>query len=171
MSKSEIYSKKELILMIGPTMSGKSYYINNHLIRNYQIISEGHIASAMQYENVPKDEDFKYAIMSVIARAHMLRGLPIVVDESNLTIESLFIWKRYAFEYKYKIKGIVLDTPLKICLERLESSLKHENLVEGIIKNLKSEYERFKEIKLILNMKYQNVIDDFEVVSYEDGGN
>jgi len=119
----------------------------------------------MSFEQVPQVEDMKYAIMAVMLRAHMIRGLPIVDDEANLTIESLLILKRFAVEYDYESKGVIIDTPIEVCVKRIEIMLDRE-LNEDSYKRIEEEHERFREIKQILETKDQNILDDVVIVSY-----
>ena len=102
MSIEKQYEHRELIIMIGMTASGKSYYVNENYIRNHQIVSENHIVEAMKLENIELAEDLKNMITAVTTRALMIKGLPIVVDEPNLTLQSLFIWSKFAFHHNYK---------------------------------------------------------------------
>jgi len=165
MSGENIFICRELIVMIGITASGKSFHINKFYIKDHQYISENHIIEGMRRENLPIDENVKNMIMATITRAHMIRGLPIVIDEPNLEIESLFIWKKLAVEHKYSIKGIIVDTPVEICAERLQSILKTKS-EKSIYENLILEDEKLQEIKHILSMKHQNILDKIENVTY-----
>ena len=158
MSEKNVFMCRELIVMIGITASGKSFHINRCYIKNHQHVSEKHIIEGMRKEGIPFDEDTKNMIMAITVRSHMIRGLPIIIDEPNLEIESLFIWKKLAVEHNYSIKGVIVDTPVKICIERLQSIFKGK-LKKELIENLYLENEKLKELKQILYMKHQKILD------------
>jgi predicted kinase len=146
MDDENIFTKRELIVLIGITASGKSYYIDKFLIKDYQYVSDKYISFAIKKEDVLYTEETKNMLMAIYARAHMVRGLPIVVDEPNLELESLFIWKEISFKHNYKIKGIIIDTPIIVCIERWESILKRKlNKIEK--QQIELEDKKFQELK------------------------
>jgi predicted kinase len=109
---------QELTLMIGKAFSGKTHYVKKNLLESHQLIDRNTIQYALEKEYLPKSEI--YRIMAIIARSLMLYNVPIIVDDKNLNLESIFIWKSLAFEYGYTIKCIIIDTPNEICEERIE---------------------------------------------------
>ena len=166
MKEENVFMCRELIVMIGITASGKSFHINKSYIKDHQYISENHIIEGMRGENIPIDENIKNMIIAITARSHMIRGLPIVVDEPNLEIESLFIWRKLAVEHKYSIKGIIIDTPIEICADRLQSLLKTKSDEKTIYETLDLEDEKLQELKIILLMKHQNILDEVEIITH-----
>lgn len=158
----------EMIIMIGITASGKSYYVDQYYSKSHQIISENHIVEAMKLEGIAIQHDFKHAVMAVMTRALMLRKLPIVIDEPNLLAESLFMWNSIAYKHKYKTKAIVIDTPLDICINRLEDLVK--NIDKNILKAVEKQHEQLKELQLLLNSKYQKIVDEIVFVDYNTEG-
>jgi predicted kinase len=165
MSEDYAFMCRELIVMIGITASGKSFHINRCYIKNHQHVSEKYIIEGMRKEGISFDEDTKNMIMAITVRSHMIRGLPIVIDEPNLELESLFIWKKLAVEHNYNIKGVIVDTPIKICVERLLSIWK-DKLEKNWIENLKLENAKLKELKQVLSMKHQKILDKIVRVTY-----
>lgn len=158
----------ELIVMIGISFSGKSYYVDLNYLPEYQLISRQHIYKALMTSKI-KDKNFIYACMDIIARSHMIKGLPIVVDESNLKIESLFLWKQIAREFDYSIKGIFIDTPIEVCIKRLKYALNGEKITEEMHKKLTIEYNHAEELRKILTMKHQSVVDQIDFITYDGG--
>ena len=165
MSEEKLFIRRELIVMIGIMASGKSFHINRCYIKNHQHVSEKHIIQGMIKEGIPFDEDTKNMIMAITVRSHMIRGLPIVIDEPNLDLESLFIWKKIAVEHKYYIKGVVVDTPVKVCIERLNSILKGK-VRKQLIDNINLENEKLQELKQVLSMKHQRILDKIVRIKY-----
>ena len=78
---------KELIVMIGLPGSGKSTYVNQHL-SNYQVICADDVRLSLGYVFEPKIEPIVHFICETTIRSYFIRGLPIVVDETNTRIDT-----------------------------------------------------------------------------------
>lgn len=160
----EYGTHKNLILMIGPSFSGKSYYVDRYL-NKLQRISDFHIRKALIDEDTTLPQDMRYFIMSVMCRSFMLNELSIVVDEQNLDLESLMIWRKLASEYNYFLEGILMDIPFDDCYKRGQ-------VVAGKNQDftmlLKKQFAKFEELKTILNMKHQKIFDNLIIINPED---
>jgi predicted kinase len=165
MAKELMYENRKLVIMIGGIASGKSYYVNKFYVKTHQLISEQHLDASLAIENDSILAEKKYAIFTIIARALMLRGLPIVVDEKNLDMESIYIWKKLAITFNYSIKGIVFDTPKEVCLKRIKGMLDDEPS-ENIYKTLDREREQLDELLSILKMKHQKLLENYIIIPY-----
>jgi predicted kinase len=159
---------RELIVMIGMTASGKTYHVDKFYLASHQIVSSRHIKEAIKTTKLPFDQNLVYMAMELITRSNMIKGLPIVIDENNLTIESLFFWKKMCNEFDYMLKGVILDTPLEICVKRLTSLMK-DDLTEEMHEKLKKENEIIEELKVLLNMKHQKILDRATYITYDGG--
>jgi len=155
-----------LILMIGATCSGKTTYVKKNLVYNYQYISEKAITKAMKFEHLDpkKNLNLVYIVVALYARSLMIQNLPIVVDDRNLSIESLVLWKKIANEHNYKTHGILMDTPFEICKKRMEIICKtqeHSNL-------LLEEFERLEALKHIFYNKHhqKDIFNKLTIVKY-----
>jgi|WetSurSiteA1Bulk_404760.scaffolds.fasta_scaffold00418_2 predicted kinase len=160
----EYGTHRNLVLMIGPTMSGKTTYVNRYLGK-LQLISEYYVKRALLEEDKSLPHDMSYFIMSVMCRSFMLNELSIVTDEQNLDIESLMIWRKLASEYKYFLEGVLLDTPYEVCLERAQKVV-GKNKDYTVL--LKKQFEKFEELKTILNMKHHKIFDNLIIVKPEE---
>ena len=159
---------RDLIVMIGVGRSGKTHYVDNELLYGpQQLISSEHMKAAYNSMNM-STPDIIYAAMDLIVRSHMIKGVPIIVDESNLTIESLFLWKSIAKEFNYAIKGIVMDTSFEICKSRLESDIDGP-ITKDLNENMETEYETYKELRIILKMNHQQILDKVTFITYNGG--
>lgn len=167
MDKKNPIEQPELIIMIGIAASGKSYYVDKYYSKTHQVISETHIVEAMKLEGIELSEDFKHAIMAVSTRALMLKKLPIVIDEPNLLAESLFMWKNFAYQHNYKLKALVVDTPLDVCIDRLKNLL--DNMSKDIVELVNRQHEQLEELKTILNTKHQKIVDEISFITYDGG--
>ena len=161
----EVYENRALVLMIGTVASGKTYYLNDEkYVRKYQIVSEECVVAAMQQIGLDVGDSL-YPIITVMAKSNMIRGLPIVIDEKNLSLESIYSWKQLAHTHKYKVKGIIMDTPVETCLVRLKKVLKGK-VEESLIQRLQDEREKVEEIIKINKMKHQTLFDEVVHVPY-----
>ena len=160
--------EKDFIVMIVMSLSGKTYHVDLNYLPGYQLLSSKHYKQAFQTTKI-SDPNIIYAAMELTARSHMIKGLPIIVDESNLDVDSLFLWKSIAREFGYNIKGVLIDTPLDVCTARLKYLLKGEAISEEMHNKLTSEYEKVEELKILLKMKYQNILDNVSFINYDGG--
>lgn len=160
----EYGAHKNLVLMIGPTASGKTTYVDKHLYK-LQRISEYHIRRALSEESTIIPQDMRYLIMGIMCRSFMLNELSIVADEQNLDIESLMVWRKLASEYKYFLEGIIMDTPYEVCLKRAQEAAGKN---QDFSMYLKKQFEKFEELKTILNMKHHKIFDNLIIVKPEE---
>jgi predicted kinase len=152
--------------MVGTVASGKTYFVNDaQYAQKYQIISEECVVTAMKQIGLDINPETLYPIISVMAKSHMIRGLPVVVDEKNLTLESIYSWKQMAHSHGYKVKGIIMDTPKEECMKRLKELLSGK-VQEMMIEKLNTEREQVEEIIEISKMKHQNLFDQVIQVPY-----
>jgi len=154
--------------MIGITLSGKTYHVDNNYLPDHQVVSLKHLQEALDMSKMV-NPDIVYASMELIVRAHMIKGLPIVIDENNLNVDSLFLWKTVTREHNYNLKGVYVDTPLDVCTARLKYLLKGEEITEAMHEKLANEYEKISELKEILKMKHQSIVDKVVFITYDGG--
>jgi len=120
----------ELIIMVGLPGSGKSVFVNDHIIKRgfnegvygYHVISRDDVRLAFGYKFSHLIETNVLAVVKTMVRALMIRGINIVLDETNTHISTINMWKGLAEEYGYKTRAIVMTTPIDICKERRKVS-------------------------------------------------
>ncbi len=153
--------------MIGLPFAGKSTYVKNLISRiPLQVIEGASIVKALRGEGFDitnQSMDPVYMVERVMAKTFMNRDLPIIVDERNLLLESIFLWRQLAEANGYKTVGRILDTPLHICLERS----KEKNSNEDMFKHIGICSEQLDELKTVLGFKHQNVLYNYEVINLE----
>ena len=159
---------RDLIVMIGMTLSGKTTHVDLNYLPGHQLVSLNHMKEALKYTKIA-NQDFVYAAMEIAVRALMVKGLPIVVDESNISIDSLFLWKTITREHGYNLKAVYMDTPLDVCTARLKYLLNGEKLTEQMHEKMSKEYEQVCELKEVLNLKHQSVVDEIVFITYDGG--
>jgi predicted kinase len=158
---------KQLILMIGLPFSGKTTYVKNLVSRTpLQIIEGTSIALGLKAEGINiNNQNMQpvYQVQRIMAHAFMNRELPIIVDERNLTLESIFLWRQIAETKGYKVVGRIINTPVEICLERA----KKQERGEQFYNHIKICSEQLDELKTMLAFKHQNILSNYEVINTE----
>ena len=153
--------------MIGLPLAGKSTYVKNLIQRKpLQVIEGGSIVKALISEGIDVNNDNMepvYKVERVMAKAFMNRELPIIVDERNLVLESIFLWRQIAEEHGYKTFGMILDTPFGICLKRAQD----QGRGDAMHNHIKLCSEQLNELKTMLGFKYQNILTNYEVINLE----
>ena len=163
----ETKGERDLIVMIGMSLSGKTYHVDNNY-QGYQLVSFKHYQAALQVSKLQNPEII-YPAMELAVRANMIKGLPIVIDENNSNIDSLFIWKSISREHGYNTRGVFIDTPLDVCVARLKYMLEGKKITEEMHEKLNNECEKIEELKQILKMKHQSVVDSVIFITYDGG--
>lgn len=156
--------KKEIIIMIGMSFSGKSYHVDANYLPYYQLVSKIHVLKNLKTLDEDPTEELMDT-MKLMAKSQMSKGLPVVVDQNNLTIKNIFTWDCLARDYKYYSKAILIDTPFEVCMKRLEYAC--DGKVSTKVKErMIVEREKLDELKIILNMKHQSFLKDIEYINY-----
>jgi predicted kinase len=146
---------KEIVIVMGLPWLGKIKYILEKS-PNYQLICPKTVEKAMNFMKL--DISGKYLISEVMTRTLMLYELPIAVIETELEMEAIFIWKKIAVEHEYKIKVLLVDLKLEECFTRSDKRDKES------LKYLSEKSKKFEQLKNILNMEHQSIVDDVEVI-------
>jgi len=168
MTEEKDKPSRDLIVMIGMTLSGKTTHVDKNYLPGHQLFSLAHYQAALQRTKI-QNPDVVFAAMEIGVRANMIKGLPIVIDERNLSLDSLFLWKTLTREHGYDFKGVFIDTPLDVCTARLKYLLKGEAITEAMHEKLAKEYEEANELKEILKMKHQSIVDNVVFITYDGG--
>jgi predicted kinase len=159
---------KELLILVGLPFAGKSTHAKYLASRRpYQIIEGACIGKAMNtegYEISNENMDPVYTVERIMFKAFAQRELPVIIDDRNLLIESIYLWKNLAFSVDYRVLVKIIDTPVDICIRRAKEAGKDERIIRHI--DLCS--ERLQELRTMFGFKHQNILDNFEVIKTEE---
>lgn len=152
--------EKKLVLMVGVQGAGKSYYIDlGGRVQGHQILCLDDIRRSLGDIYNRRAEPIVRAIVDIMGRAYMERGVPIVVDGVNTSKYIVQKWKALGAEYGYKLIGIYVDTPYELCVER---RLGVNKVTQEVLDKTKAYLDELLEIK-------DDYFDEFIVVRGDNG--
>ncbi len=127
---------KELVIMIGIQGSGKSTYIDKHMVGKYQVMCIDDVRRAFGDIFNPRTEPIIRGIADIMARSFMERGLPVVVDATNVSIHMLKKWEKLAKGYDYNLSAIYMDIPIDKCKQKIGKNKLTEEVIDRTIGQL-----------------------------------
>lgn len=152
-------SKKELVLVLGCLWTKKIQYTLTRF-NQYQIVFAKAVKVGMKQTTFGLNENDIYLICELMVRSQMLLKRPIAVIEDSPDIESIFVWKRIARDNDYLVKAVIFDAPLELCFPDSETKTKDIKTL-GEFSDFS---KRFEQLKQILSMEHQTVLDHVEII-------
>lgn len=123
-----------LVALVGPSASGKSSFAKRHFLPTEVISSDYCRALICDNELNQAVSRDAFDLLHYIAAKRLKLGKLAVVDATNLQAEARKQLLALAKEYHVLPIAIVLDLPLKLCLERNESRT-DRNLSAKVVQN------------------------------------
>lgn len=119
MEQNQKEKQPTLYVMLGLPGAGKSTYVDARLVpQGVQVICPDDLRAAHGHRFYGPLEQQIHGMAYTFARAHMLRGLDVVVDECTVRASYVKRWKRLAEDMGYALKVIHLTTDHTVCTER-----------------------------------------------------
>src|SRR5437879_5286169 len=110
--------KLSLVVLIGPSRSGKSTFARTHFLPTEILSSDACRALVSDEENNQAVTNDAFAVLHFIAAKRLALGRLTVIDATNVQPESRKPFVELARQYHCLPVAIVLDMPEKICHER-----------------------------------------------------
>ena len=108
-----------LYVMVALPGAGKSTYVNTELLpKGVQLVCPDDLRQAYGHKFYGPIEPFIHTQALMQARALMLRGVDVVIDEATCMYAHVIRWARLADDMGYKTRIIYLATPIELCKER-----------------------------------------------------
>jgi len=92
----------------------------------------------MSQENKRKLEDKVWEGIEVAVKDTLEAGEDIVIDATNTEQKVLDDWFTFGIQFGFKIKVIIMTTPLNICIER--NSIREEPVPENVMNYMYNSY-------------------------------
>ena len=107
-----------LALLVGPSGAGKSTFARSHFLPTEVISSDQCRAMVCDDENNQSATADAFEILHLIAAKRLKAGRLTVIDATNVQPEARKSLLKLARQYHTPTIAIVLDMPLRLCLER-----------------------------------------------------
>jgi len=112
---------KRMVIMMGIPRSGKSTVVRDILLSNgppYQVVCADDIRLSMGHQYDIRTEPLVRAVSETMVRAFMVRGLPVIIDSTNVKSSLLDSWTNMADEFGYAKYIKIVNTSEEECIRR-----------------------------------------------------
>lgn len=123
-----------LVLLVGSSGAGKSTFARRHFLPTEVISSDHCRAMVCDDENDQSVTDDAFEILHAIAAKRLKAGRLTVIDATNVKPESRKPLIALARQYHCPAVALVLDMPLRLCLDRNAARLDRD-IADPIIRN------------------------------------
>ncbi len=155
----------KLYVIVGPAFCDRSLMVKGFLKstkENIQLVEESAITKAQLSDPcVPNDNNFRYGMMGVIVRSHLINRQDTVVLGDSLSVEALVLWKRMASENRAEMNVILLEGDQETAMTKLplpsEVGKQQHSLM---VNNLATQFKQFDELSAILTNKLSTIRPD-----------
>jgi len=159
----------KIYVIVGPDFTGKHETLLP-LANKFQFIDEGPIVRAQQFESVPKNDMYRYGLMSVMARAHLISQHDILCLCDNLSIEALCLWKKMASEHQAECIIVLMEADQESAMARVTQMKLAQDNEQRMIHSLADQFKRYDDICEILTNKLNTIGRDLadKVITEEE---
>ncbi|EGK13014.1 serine/threonine protein phosphatase 1 [Desmospora sp. 8437] len=132
-----------LILMCAAPGCGKSTFANRHF-RSTEVVSSDRCREMVcdEVENMSVHKE-AFSLVRHIARLRMSLGRLTVIDATFLTRKSRSDFRRLAAPYRFNTGVILLDLPLKTCLE--QNKRRKRKVDPDVIQSFYQQFQKAKQ--------------------------
>lgn len=162
-----------LYVIVGPDFSGKTQFVKN-LIHDFyndlQVIDELALSKAQRFEQVPQDKNYRYGLISVLARAHLINKRNVVALCDNLSIESLVLWKKLATEHGAECIIILFEASQLVSMEYVNKMKIDKEERTQLSRVVADQFKRYDDLAEILTNQLNTINRDLadQILTSED---
>jgi len=163
----------KLYVIVAPNFVEKTPMVQELIDKskeNIQIIDEYAIIKCQRLEGVPKDSNYRYGLMAVMTRSHLLMNRDVVVLCDNLSIEALVLWKKMTAEHGSICIVVLCGGDREASMERLNKLNLPEPTIVQMRDTIGNQFEKYDDIHEILSNKINTINRDLadEIITEEE---
>lgn len=163
----------KLYVIVAPNFVEKTSMVQEFIDKskeNIQIIDESAIIKCQGLEGVPKDANYRYGLIAVIVRSHLLTNRDVVVLCDNLSIEALVLWKKMTAEHGSQCTIVLCDGDQEAAMERLNKLNLPEPTIVQMRYTINNQFKKYDDIHEILSNKINTINRDLadEIITGEE---
>ena len=160
-------------VIVGPDFTGKHESLNSFFNKqpgHIQVIDEGAIIRGQQLESVPKNEMYRYGLISVVARSHLIAGMDVIAICDNLSIEALCLWRKMTGEHQAKCIIVLMEADQEAAMARMMQMNLPKEREQQMIHALADQFKRYDDLRDILTNKLNTIARDLAdtIISEEE---
>lgn len=150
---------------IGLPGAGKSHFFDEgeHLPLGCQVICPDDVRKALGFEYNERTEPVVLMTCDVMARAHLERGLDVVVDATNLHQGLIDKYLRVAKQYGYNSHAYVINTSKYKCIARRAEKWDDETIQKVFYDKMIPMWEELEK------NDFEIIRDKFDIVTIKNG--
>jgi hypothetical protein len=151
---------KTLYVIVGPAFTGRAAEVNAFLKQseeNIQVIDETAIIRAQKFERVPRIPNYRYGLIAVMARSHLLTGKSVIAFCDNLSIEALVLWKKMSEEHQARCVVVLMGGDQEMAMERIAKINLPKEQMNKMINELANQFKKYDNIAEIFKNKLNTI--------------
>ncbi|MBU43927.1 MAG: polynucleotide kinase-phosphatase [Spirochaetaceae bacterium] len=157
------FPEPSLVLLVGPSASGKSTFAKKHFKPTEVISSDYCRALVSDDENSNEATADAFEVLGFIAAKRLARGKTTVIDATNVQAPSRKKLLQLARQFHVHAVAIVLNLPRKV-LEQRNQLRTDRNMPNGVVRKQQSELQRSLRGLKKEGFRFVYVIDSAEAV-------
>lgn len=128
-------------ILCGIPGSGKSTWCKQSLAPNTAVVlcaDEFRLAMTGR-DYYPPVEEFVWGCVKITARVLLARGMTVVIDETNITVNARRRWIQLAQEMNKKIECHYFDEPFDVCARRNRD--REKRVPDSVLQRMHDQFE------------------------------
>ena len=133
----------KMVILRGLPGSGKSTLAKQYCTRGYKRFNKDDLRRMLDTGAFSEaNEWFVHQSMLALIEGALLKGYPVVVDNTHGKQKNVNELIELATDYSYEVEEVVLDTPVEKCIQR--DALREQPCGEDVIRGMLARYPFFQ---------------------------